>query len=168
MPLLDRVEGRRLACEDWHVTVCFIGGINEAVLAALQASAAAVPTAALSLRFNRIEYWPEARVVTATASEVPSAAVELAASLRAVARSLGLEPDEKPLRPHLTLMRGVNPLAWQMNQDNRGASLEPALVFEPDALHLAESRTAPHRSGAAGVIGGAPSYLRLASWPLPH
>lgn len=169
--LLERVEGRRLASEDWHVTVCFIGGVTEAVLAALEASAAAVMSDPFSLRFDRLEYWREARVVAVTAREVPACAVELASSLRALARSLGLTPDEKPLRPHLTLMRGVNPLAWQMNQDSSGASLEPGLLFEPDTLHLAESRPAPHPStaaDAAGAAAGAPSYVRLASWPLQH
>jgi RNA 2',3'-cyclic 3'-phosphodiesterase len=169
--LLERVEGRRLGIDDWHVTVCFIGAVNEGVLAALQASAAAVAPEPFTLRFDRIEYWPEARVVAATASQVPTAAVELSSVLRELARSLGLAPDEKPLRPHLTLMRGVNPLAWQMNRDAPGARLEPELVFMPYALHLAESRPAAHRSGASNalhVAAGAPSYARLASWPLQH
>ena len=167
--LLERVEGRRLTPDDWHVTVCFIGGVNEAVLAALQASAAAVASASFPLRFDRIEYWPEARVVAATAREVPAPALKLASGLRELTRSLGLAPDEKPLRPHLTLMRGVNPLAWRMNQDSQAASLEPELVFVPDTLYLAESRLAPHRSGVAGApeaMVRAPSYQRLASWPL--
>jgi len=169
--LLERIEGRRLTPDDWHVTVCFIGSVSDAVLAALQASAAAVASAPFPLRFDRIEYWPEARVVAATAREVPAPALKLASGLRELTRSLGLAPDEKPLRPHLTLMRGVNPLAWRMNQDSRGASLEPELVFVPDTLYLAESRPAPDRSGAAGApeaIVRAPSYLRLASWPLQH
>ena len=169
--LLERIEGRRLTPDDWHVTMCFIGGVNEAALAALQASAAAVASAPFPLRFDRIEYWPEARVVAATAREVPPPAVQLASGLRELSRSLGLAPDEKPLRPHLTLMRGVNPLAWRMNQDSRGASFEPELVFVPDTLYLAESRPAPHRStpdGAPEAIVRAPSYLRLASWPLRH
>lgn len=158
-PLLECVEGRRLGPDDWHVTVCFIGAVNEAVLAALQASAAQVAAAPFTLRFDRIEYWAEARLIAATASEVPTAALELSRALRELARSLGLSPDEKPLRPHLTLMRGVNPLAWQMNKDSASPGMAPELLFVPDALHLAESRPAP---GAAG----APSYVRLASWPL--
>jgi RNA 2',3'-cyclic 3'-phosphodiesterase len=168
--LLERVEGRRLSPDDWHVTVCFVGGVNEAVLAALQASAAAVASAPFSLSFDRIEYWPEARVVAATASQVPTSARHLSSALREMAQSLGLSPDEKPLRPHLTLMRGVNPLAWRMNQDSASPSLEPELIFMPDALHLAESRPTPPRSSATGTtaIVGAPSYVRLASWPLQH
>lgn len=169
--LLERVEGRRLSSEDWHVTVCFIGAVNEAVLAALQASAAAVPAAAFALRFDRIEFWPEARVVAATVSQLPAPAVELSSSLREMARSLGLSPDEKPLRPHVTLMRGVKPPAWQMNQDSASAGLEPELVLLPDALHLAESRPGANRGGAASATEAAasgPNYVRLSSWPLPR
>jgi len=169
--LLERVEGRRLAIDDWHVTVCFIGAVNEVTLAALQASAAAVASEPFTLRFDRIEYWSEARIVAATASQVPTPAAELSSVLRELARSLGLAPDEKPLRPHLTLMRGVNPLAWRMNRDAPDARLEPELVFVPDALHLAESRPAAPRSSAGGalhVAAEAPSYARLASWPLQH
>lgn len=169
--LLERVDGRRLSSEDWHVTVCFIGAVDEAVLAALQAGAAAVSAAAFTLRFDRIEFWPEARVVAATVSQVPAPAVELSSSLRELARSLGLSPDEKPLRPHLTLMRGVEPLAWQINQDRARASLEHELVLVPDALHLAESRPGPNRSSAASATEAAasvPKYVRLSSWPLPR
>lgn len=168
--LLSPVEGRRLAAQDWHVTLCFIGAVNEAALSALlaNASAAALTCAPFALRFDCIEYWPEARVVAATATEVPAPAVELASALRAMTRELGLAPDEKPLRPHLTLMRGVNPLAWQMKQAGEGP-LRPALLLMADALHLAESRPAPQKPGAGGARGlmtVAPSYLQLASWPL--
>jgi 2'-5' RNA ligase len=167
--LLERVEGRRLDHDDWHVTVCFIGAVNEALLAALQASAAAVVCAQFTLRFDRLQYWPEARVVAATASEVPALALQLSSALRDMARSLGLVPDEKPLRPHVTLLRGVNPLSWQMNLDSASANLSPELVFESDALHLAESLPPVQRSStmnAAEAPVRAPSYVRLGTWPL--
>jgi 2'-5' RNA ligase len=168
-PVLERIEGRRLSAEDWHVTVCFIGSVNDALLTTLQASAAALTADPFSLRFDRVEYWSEARVIAATAPEVPASAAALASALFAMARSLGLAPDEKPLRPHLTLMRGVNPLAWRMNQDRPEALLAPELVFVPDMLYLAESRPPPQPSAAAAAAeagAAAPSYARLASWPL--
>lgn len=164
---MDGIEGRRLGRDDWHVTMCFIGGVSEALLAALQASTAAVAAAAFTLRFHRIEYWAEARVVAATAREVPAAALELSSALRGMARSLGLSPDEKPLRPHVTLMRGVNPLAWQMSQNEACSWLDPELKLTPDALYLAESRpTAPRADLASTPEATVLSYARLTSWPL--
>ncbi len=124
-----------------------------------------------ALQFDRLEYWREARVVAATAREVPASAVELALALRSLARSIGLEPDDRPLRPHLTLMRGVNPLAWQMagRMARIRAGLRADLASCPSELHLAESRASErsavgrHRSAARRV-----QYVSLASWPLGH
>ncbi len=175
---LGRLEGRRAVPEDWHVTVCFIGSVNEAELAALQSGAAAVSARGCALQFDTLEYWQRARIVAATASQIPAAAVELAQALRALARSLGLTPDDKPLRPHLTLMRGVSPRAWQALGETRSQSLGARLDLISSAFYLAESRASARADSGAGggeqsgrcappkdaVRGG--SYSRLASWLL--
>jgi nicotinamide-nucleotide amidase len=180
--LLGRLEGRHALPADWHVTVCFVGSVNEAALTALQAGAAAVTARSCALQFDGLEYWQQARVVAATASQVPAAAVELAQALRALARSLGLAPDEKPLRPHLTLMRGVSPRAWHALYDARSRSLGAQLDLISTAFYLAESRASAGTESGAGDAGGGrgrsgrreppkdavrgASYSRLASWPL--
>jgi 2'-5' RNA ligase len=165
-PLLSGLEGRRLGAADWHVTLCFIGSVDETVLINLQERAAALTAPAFALQFDRIEYWPEARVVAATADQVPPEALELARSLRELARSIGLFPDDKPLRPHLTLMRGVQPLAWRTAQLPRTPVAKLELAFAPSELHLAESRPSDGRATDQAAVPAAHKYSSLAHWPL--
>jgi 2'-5' RNA ligase len=165
-PLLSGLEGRPLDAADWHVTVCFIGSVDETVLITLQERAAALSAPSFALRFDRIEYWPEARVVAATADHVPAAALDLARALRELARPIGLFPDDKPLRPHLTLMRGVQPLAWRAAQQSRAQALKLELAFAPCELHLAESRPSDGRAMDEAGVPAARKYASLARWPL--
>src|SRR5262249_6920388 len=132
----------------------------------LQELAGALAASAFALQFDRVEYWPEARVVAATADQVPAAALDLARSLRELARSIGLFPDDKPLRPHLTLMRGVHPLSWRAAQQARAAALMLELAFAPHELHLAESRASGGRASDEAKVPAAHKYVSLARWPL--
>jgi RNA 2',3'-cyclic 3'-phosphodiesterase len=159
VPLLERLEGRRSAAVDWHVTVCFIGSVNEAVLATLQTGAGALEPCGFALQFDRLEYWKEARVVAITATAVPPAALELAQALRSLMRSVGLTPDERPLRPHLTLMRGVAPRVWSVVHAGRDQRLNDGLDFNARAFYLACSEPNAHSPERV-------QYSRLASWPL--
>jgi 2'-5' RNA ligase len=167
-PLVAGVRGRPVAAADWHVTLCFLGAVDEPVLGSLQARAGRIDARAFALQFDGIEYWPSARVVAITAGVVPQPARDLAAALRDLARSAALTPDERRLRPHVTLMRGVSARAWAAS-GQRGPI---DLTLEARELHLAESRepanalAAPAARGAAGWPDTAPRYATLAHWPL--
>ena len=165
-PLLSGLEGRRLGAADWHVTLCFIGSVDESVLLMLDERAAALTARSFALQFDRIEYWTEARVVAATAEHVPPAAVDLARSLRELARSIGLSPDDRPLRPHLTLMRGVQPPAWRATQAPQSPVAKLELAFAARELHLAESRPSDGRATDGSALPAAHRYVSLARWPL--
>jgi 2'-5' RNA ligase len=157
---LAGLAGRALAAADWHVTLCFLGAVEERLLAPLCAQAALIAAPPFTLRLVRLDYWHEARVIAALAAEAPAAAQQLASDLRALARSLGLAPDEKPLRPHVTLMRGAEPAAWRPNAAQRRAPLQ--LTLRATQFHLAESLTLS--PAAIGAVSG--RYASLARWPL--
>ncbi|HTW76075.1 MAG TPA: RNA 2',3'-cyclic phosphodiesterase [Steroidobacteraceae bacterium] len=175
------LPGRWLDPQDWHVTLCFLGAVPERLLAPLREQAERIEARAFSLRLERAAYWREARLLAALAA-APPAALQLAAALRGLARSLGLAPDDKPLRPHVTLARGVPLALWQRaagRAARRGLRLRVSLPATE--FHLAESRALPSgepladrqaTSGAgstAVATGSAPRALRyvsLARWPL--
>ncbi|MGH8141665.1 MAG: RNA 2',3'-cyclic phosphodiesterase [Steroidobacteraceae bacterium] len=192
-PMLAAVPGRPVVPADWHVTLCFLGAVNEQVLASLRALAGQLEARAFALQFDGIEYWRQARVIAATAATVPQAAQDLAVALRGLARSAALSPDERPLRPHVTLMRGVSAPAWRAFCNGATGAVGGAapeghglaagwaapgqrglteLALEARELHLAESvrladdPAAPAGRAAAGRSEGARRYVTLAHWPL--
>jgi len=104
---LGLAGGRSVADLDLHVTLCFLGAVEESSLPALCERAAALQLPPFELEFEAIEYWSRSRVLAATSATVPAAGMELVRALHAQARALGLRADEHPLRAHVTLLRGL-------------------------------------------------------------
>jgi RNA 2',3'-cyclic 3'-phosphodiesterase len=137
-----------------HVTLCFLGSVEDSRIEALRRSAAGVRAATLTLTFDRIEFWREARVLVATAQ--PSAAgLALAQSLQQAACDLGLAPDRKPWRPHVTLARSVLPKLLPAPMQGERPLPSP-VTLRVSRFFLAES-----------LVGAQPRrYATLASWRL--
>jgi 2'-5' RNA ligase len=161
--MLAAAAGPALARADWHVTLCFLVAVGQAQLAPLYERAGNIEGAAFELAFERLEWWRPARILAATAACVPPAGVQLAATLASAARELGLAPDPRPWRPHVTLLRGVT--AQQLPPEPPGGAW-PAigLTLAVSRFYLAQSQGL----GAQACDGAeAPRYATLASWPLP-
>jgi RNA 2',3'-cyclic 3'-phosphodiesterase len=180
-PVLDGAGGRALARVDLHLTLCFLGAVDEAQRAALCVRAGQIEAASFELDFERLELWRQAGIVAATVARVPAAAVELAQRLATAARAVGLTPDPKPWRPHLTLMRGLTAqrLAARASAGQLAADAWPALHLRLPVVrfYLAESQglgaparvapaPAPAAAEPAAVAAEVRRYARLASWPL--
>jgi RNA 2',3'-cyclic 3'-phosphodiesterase len=95
--------------EDLHLTVLFIGALQgqgeDDVLAAVRRAhgeVAAQPVVVLDC----VEHWPGPRVLCAGGPTDPALA-DLQAALRGQLAALGLAPDARPLRSHVTLARKV-------------------------------------------------------------
>lgn len=159
-PLISCAMGRPQASVDLHVTLSFIGAVEAQQVACLRERAAAIEASAFELLFDAFEYWPQARVLAATCAAVPAAAGELVRLLHAAALGLGLRPDLKPWRPHLTLLRAraaddarIEAVRWP--------SL--ALRFEARQFYLAQSHELVAHTGAPVQMQ---RYSRLGGWPL--
>lgn len=138
-----------------HVTLCFLGAVDAARVAALRAAAARVRSPRVSLRFDTLEYWGRPRILCATAS--PAGMVGVDALARAVSDEViaaGFSPDIKPFRAHLTLARKVS--AAQAAALVLPQALEPGFVVHGDRFVLMESRRSEHGS----------VYSVIESWPL--
>ena len=153
--------GRAVADLDLHVTLCFLGAVAESTLPALCERAAALQLPPFELEFEAIEYWSRARVLAATSASLPAAAVALARALQALARTLGLGVDERPLRAHVTLLRG---LAASSVSAAGPLRLSPPPRLAASNFYLAQSQQLEATS--AGSLAPPCRYSRLAAWPL--
>jgi RNA 2',3'-cyclic 3'-phosphodiesterase len=158
---VPQAGGRTVAQADLHLTLCFLGAVDESALAALLTRASHLAAAAFSLQFDRIEYWRESRVMVAVASQAPSHGWALVRALQSVTGELGLSPDLKPWRPHVTLARGIARRRVPAELLS-GLPLAPDSAWPVDRFHLAESR----RADGHVRVEGKSRYTLLGSWPL--
>ncbi len=142
----------------WHLTLAFLGEIDEAVLPGLteRLSRAARRHPPLSLALSGGGRFGDRVLWTRVHGEVDGVR-RLAASVTAAARRCRIAVDDRPFRPHLTLAR-----------DRDGADLRAAVAmlagfagsrWTADALHLVRSRL------GAGP-GGTAVHEIVATWPL--
>ncbi len=106
-PWISLLRAQPVAAENLHATLCFVGAVAEEKLDLLKGAASQVRSRAITLCFDRLDYWTKPRVLCVTSSDSDSAAPAqtLSARLTAAAVAAGFAPDAKPFRPHLTVAR---------------------------------------------------------------
>lgn len=112
-PAAKVVEGRAVDRRDWHVTLVYIGDFPERRIDELQAAKGAIEVEPFRVRFDRIEFWPRPRVAALAATVVPPELERLVAELKTRMLDLGLEPEQRLYRPHMTLVRNARPFETQ-------------------------------------------------------
>ena len=101
------VEGRAVDRRNWHVTLAFIGAFPEDRVPFLLERAAEIHVEPFRLNFDRLEYWPRPRVASLSAATVPPELQTLVDSLHGVMLELGLKPEDRTYRPHITVARNA-------------------------------------------------------------
>lgn len=101
------VEGRVVDRRNWHVTLAFIGPFPENRIPYLLERAEEIMVEPFRLNFDRLEYWPRPRVASLSAATVPDQLQALVDSLNEVISDLGLKPEDRNYRPHITVVRNA-------------------------------------------------------------
>ncbi len=141
-----RLDGRAVPAANLHVTLVFVGEVDDGRIAALREAAGLAAGSAFRLSLDRLGGFRRAGVAWAGCAQVPAALAALQALLEARVRQAGFGIEERAFHPHLTLARKVReapppgpmaPVEWQAR-----------------AFALVES------------VRGAGAYRTLAEWPL--
>ncbi len=154
-PQVTQLQAQPVTAENLHVTLCFVGAVEDERVEALRAAASVVRGAPAILNFDALEYWDSSKILCATARESGEAPVAgFARRLGEVLVAAGFTPDIKPFRAHFTLGRKVRAeLATGVEWPLR---LAETLVLSADRFALMDSR----RNEAGSV------YSVVESWPL--
>ncbi len=117
-------DARRVAAENYHMTIAFVGGASPEQAIALRAIGAAMRCPPFDVCFDTCEYWQKSEVVAAVASRCPAVLLELHRALRADFERLNLPADAIAFRAHVTLARKVtqapvlkamSPFSWTVH-----------------------------------------------------
>jgi 2'-5' RNA ligase len=131
--------GRPVPAANIHMTVAFLGSVAQSRLDEIRELGRAVPVAsAFDIVFDGVAFWPKPQVLVAVSSRPAPEAAAIAARLWAGLVPLGIPPDVRPFKPHVTLARKVVKPAPEL-------SLKP-VRWPVRALTLVESVTDPEGS----------------------
>lgn len=131
--------------DDLHLTLHFLGQANAEQVAQLVAIGERMPVPAFDMVLDRTGHFPKARALWLGPSVTPITLSEFHQSLRQEAQAMGLDSDEQPLIPHVTLARKVT--------TNRLEQPIPPLDWPVRTWGLIESRS-----------GRRPLYRPMAMW----
>ena len=109
VPVTKLVDGRAIDRHDWHITLVYIGDIEERYIAELQESARAIQFEPFQLRLDRMEFWPRPKIAAMVPPRVPSELEKLVEDLKGVVFAAGIEPQQRIYRPHVTVVRNARP-----------------------------------------------------------
>ena len=132
-------RGRLMRPENLHMTLAFLGNVDDARVAEVERAAGEVTRRAATLVLDQPGYWKHNRIAWAGASAVPGQLDAMAADLRDALTRSNIGFDAKPFVSHVTLLR-----------DAREAKAMPALApidWRFDAFALVQSVTLPRGSG---------------------
>jgi 2'-5' RNA ligase len=130
--------GRIMAPEKLHVTLAFLGSVEDAHVAEVERAAGEVGAPVASLVLDQPGYWKHNRIAWAGASLVPPELEALVSELRGALARSQIRFDAKPFVSHVTLLR-----------DAREPKAMPALdpiPWKVEGFSLVESVTLPRGS----------------------
>ena len=103
--LAPRLGGRAVPRDNIHLTLAFLGDLDDE-RAALAASVPIVAPA-FTLALDRLGSFRRARVAWAGCARAPAALAELESGLSARLRELGFVLEDRAFTPHVTLLRKI-------------------------------------------------------------
>ena len=106
-PIAKTVEGRMVDRRNWHVTLAFIGTFPANRVPYLLEKAGEIVVEPFRLNFDRLEFWPRPKVAGLVASTVPPELQALVDALNAIIVDLGIKPEDRNYRPHITVVRNA-------------------------------------------------------------
>lgn len=126
--------GRRVALQNIHLTLAFLGDLMPTQRAAVEACCPPMERP-LVLTLDRLGYWRQGGILWAGSRTPDPDFVDFAENVRAALRRVGFRLDSRPFVPHLTLLRKarrrprvkIDPVDWPVTAYSLVASeLTPA------------------------------------------
>jgi len=99
--------GRPVPAANFHLTLLFLGSVDQAQIANICAAASIVkmPGKPLTVVLNRLEVWRKSKAMVLTPGDAPPEVMRLAYALEQAMLRFGQDQEHKEFRPHLTLAR---------------------------------------------------------------
>lgn len=107
--LKQTATARWVEPENLHITLAFLGGVNEDQLPLVDRIGDGIDGQSFELTLDRIDFWPKRGIVWLSPSSTPAVLENLANGLTAELKRAGFVMENRPYRAHLTLARKAHP-----------------------------------------------------------
>lgn len=147
---VSRGSGKAVDPHNLHITLAFLGATDARQQQCAEACADRITVPPFTLILDSLGYFPRPRVLWAGSEQTPAPLSELVTMLRQGLAGCGFDLDERPFRPHVTLLRKVRP------RPKITPRLDRPIEWQVGHFHLVQSIT--HAQGA--------EYRIIKSWVL--
>lgn len=131
---ISRSGEKPVRADNLHVTLVFLGSIDAVTEAAITLAASEISLPKLAITFDRLDFWRKPRILCLSGRTEGNQLKTLVAELNAISQILGIQIDERPYTPHVTLVRKA--------KASREVQFEP-IIWQSDSFCLVESCTLP-------------------------
>jgi RNA 2',3'-cyclic 3'-phosphodiesterase len=142
-----KLGGREVPPERVHLTLLFLGDVAARAEEILVAGAGRLALPAFDLTLDQAGCFFRSRAFWLGASATPRRLTALAEALRGLAAGVGIEPDARPLAPHVTCVRDIEHVI-------RPVQVKP-VIWRVRGFALVHS-----------TLGDLPQYHVVSHWPL--
>ncbi len=129
---------RKLIPDNLHITLVFLGNVDDAIATAVQQRAGDIIAPPISLQFDELDYWVKPKIVCLTCQRQPKAVYQLVNALTAMLAEYPVRVEQRPYRAHITLARK--------------AKQRPELNFSPVVINADSFALVESISTEKGVI----------------
>ncbi|WP_460044552.1 RNA 2',3'-cyclic phosphodiesterase [Pseudomonas sp. S2_H01] len=138
--LLSLRAGRPVPAANFHLTLLFLGSVDQGQIAEIctTASKIKVPGKPLTLVLDRLEVWRKSKAMVLTPDDAPPELMRLSYALEQAMSRFGQDQEYKEFRPHLTLARDYQSAAPE-------AGNPPEFFLRADRFALYESYKGRYR-----------------------
>ncbi len=152
--LQAHLGGRLAQADTLHLTLVFVGEVDDVLLAPMQEAAARIGVPAFEMVFDRLDCWRHNHIAHVGLAQTPPALSDLVEGLSGALKVAGIPFDARPYKAHVTLLRKAE--CGKFRGENEDPALEPIRWSTRDFVLVRSSR---RPEGAR--------YEQLARWPLP-
>ncbi len=148
---------RPVPVDNLHVTLAFLGQVQDRYLEELFDLAGQVRSGPIELRINQLGFWSKPKILWIGPDEIPLTVSQLAKMLGNVRRRMGFRADKKEFLPHITIARRceVPPPASVLKPDFK-IRVEKVIDDLKDSLYeLHDAATMDEKTGIPGVFTSA-------------
>ena len=132
----QRATGKWVRPENLHLTLAFLGPVDEGLWPNLRRVGADAAGARFVLRFDRVEIWPGNGIVCLRADLTPDPLRELVSGLGSRLAAAGFPAESRNYRAHVTLAR-------KGRSDRSRFELADPVIWTAESFCLVESRQGP-------------------------
>ncbi|MCW8330532.1 RNA 2',3'-cyclic phosphodiesterase [Photobacterium sp. SDRW27] len=146
-------DGRPVPEANIHLTLAFLGMVSQLQKEDLIRLVDAITLPEFTVHCSSLKYRKRSRLVWLGCDSVPPPLAQLAANLKQAAEQVGLEQEERPFLPHITLKKHL-----RQRPETLPENIHFTFHCQHFGLYISEQFKTPHGSGVR--------YRSLRQWPL--